>query len=128
MKIENAVKELILAEYGTLKNFALEIDLPYSTVYALFKRGFNNSTVDNVLAVCNALNLSADALAEGHIKYKVESTNKAPTTLNELEESIKSLLDSANTDRIINASECNLLKNTTEAVTLLIKNERNLKA
>lgn len=128
MKIEETVKMIILKEYGTLKDFSEHIGLPYSTVYALFKRGFSNSTVDNVLAVCEALNLSADSLAEGHIKIKEETVTKAPNDLKELEEALKEIIDSANTDRIINSSECNLLKNNMEAVLLLIKQERNLKA
>lgn len=128
MNIEEAVKLIILKKYGTLKDFSVSINLPYSTVYGVFKRGFSNSTVDNVLAICNALHISADSLAEGHIKEKSDEEAKAPTSLDELEESVKRVLDSANIDRIINASECNLLKNNFEAVLLLIKQERNLKA
>ena len=128
MNIEEAVKMIILKKYGTLKDFSNNIGIPYSTVYGAFKRGFNNSTVDNVLTICEALNLSADALAEGHIRIKEEVTNKAPDDLEELEETLKKILDSANVDRIINSSECNLLKNNMEAVLLLIKHERNLKA
>lgn len=127
MKIEESVKIIILKEYGTLKEFANSINLPYSTVYQMFKRGFNNSVVDNVLAVCNALNLSADSLAEGHIKLKDKPEFKEPTNLDELEETLKNILDSANIDRIISGSECNLLKNNIEAVILLIRNERKLK-
>lgn len=128
MNIEEAVKMIILKKYGTLKDFSNEIGIPYSTIYGVFKRGFSNSTVDNVLAICEALNLSADSLAEGHIKIKEETVTKAPNDLKELEEALKKIIDSANTDRIINSSECNLLKNNMEAVLLLIKQERNLKA
>lgn len=127
MNIENNVKELILEKYGTLKDFSKEIDLPYSTVYGMFNRGFLNSTVDNMLALCTALNISADQLANGHIEFK-ETEYKAPTNIEELETAVKSIYDSANIDRIINGSEASLLKNNLEAVMLLIKHERDLKA
>ena len=42
--------------------------MPYSTFDGILKRGIDNSSVVNVIKVCQALEISADALADGQIR------------------------------------------------------------
>lgn len=67
MTIEQELKALIVKRYGSAKNFALEINMPNSTLDNIFRRGVLNSSVTNIIKICNALEISADELADGKI-------------------------------------------------------------
>ena len=69
MTIEEQLKEYILDRYKSLRNFVNTsgIDVPYTTIDGIFKRGIYNASINNVLKLCKVLNISADELADGHI-------------------------------------------------------------
>ena len=67
MTVEEKLKELILNRYHSIREFTLRADIPYSTLCSIFKRGIGNSSVANVIKLCKALGISADALADGEI-------------------------------------------------------------
>lgn len=67
MSIEEKIKELILSRYRSIREFTQSIDMPYSTFDTILKRGIENSNVTNVIKICKALAISADALADGEI-------------------------------------------------------------
>lgn len=69
MTIEENLKEYILSNYKSLRNFVNTsgIDLPYTTVDGMLKRGIKKASIDNVLKVCKALNISADELGNDKI-------------------------------------------------------------
>lgn len=67
MTIEDKLKSLILARYHSIREFTIHINMPYSTMDSIFKRGIGNSSVSNVIKICKALRISADALADGEI-------------------------------------------------------------
>lgn len=67
MTIEQKVKDLILKEHKTLKEFAKKTGIPYGTVDGILRRGFGNSNVENVFKICKTLGISADELANGRI-------------------------------------------------------------
>jgi hypothetical protein len=67
MTIEEKLKDLILMRYYSIRDFTNSIDLPYTTLDSMFRRGIENSSVTNVLKVCKALGISMDALADGEI-------------------------------------------------------------
>lgn len=69
MTIEEKLKEYILSNYKSLRNFVNTsgIDLPYSTIDGMLKRGIKNASIDNVLKICKALNISADELGNDKI-------------------------------------------------------------
>lgn len=67
MTIEDKLKELILKRYHSVREFTIENDIPYTTIHSIFKRGIGNSSVNNVIKICKALGISADALADGEI-------------------------------------------------------------
>lgn len=65
MTIEDELKSLLLTRYKSLREFCLTIDLPYSTVTSILKRGIPNANVSNIIKICNHFNISADGLANG---------------------------------------------------------------
>lgn len=73
MTIEEKLKNLILEQYTSVREFTIKIDMAYSTLDSIFKRGIQNATLTNVLKICKGLHISADALANGDIEYQVLS-------------------------------------------------------
>lgn len=67
MNTEEKLKELILKRYHSIREFTIAIDMPYTTMDSIFRRGIGNSSVTNVIKICKALGISADALADGEI-------------------------------------------------------------
>ena len=62
--IENDIKVLIKYQYGTTADFCKAIDIPYSTLDSILKRGILKSNFGNVVKICKALNMSLDVIAE----------------------------------------------------------------
>lgn len=69
MTIEERLKDLILERYKSIREFTTRIDIPYSTVDSVLKRGIRNSNIITIIRICKALGISADKLAEGEIVY-----------------------------------------------------------
>ena len=69
MTIEQRLKEYICLNYKSLRNFVNTsgVDMPYSTLDGILKRGIGKSSIDNVFKLCDALGISADALCNGAI-------------------------------------------------------------
>lgn len=67
--IETELKNIILSKYKSLLSFTKTINLPYSTLDSVFKRGVNNTSVTTIIKICKALGISADKLAQGEIVY-----------------------------------------------------------
>lgn len=70
MTIEDRLKELILSKYKSIREFTTDIDIPYSTLDTILKRGIRKANVDNIIKICESLNISADSLANGEIVFK----------------------------------------------------------
>ena len=67
MTIEEQLKTYILNRYSSLREFTQIINLPYSTMTTILKRGLANATVQNINKICKELHISADELAAGRI-------------------------------------------------------------
>jgi len=67
MTIEEKLKEYILSYYKSIREFTQKADIPYSTMDGILKRGIGNSSIGNILKVCQALNISADELGNNRI-------------------------------------------------------------
>lgn len=67
MTTEEKLKDFILSKYRSLREFTQEIGMPYSTMTTILKRGIDNSNVQNIIKICQALEIKADDLAEGNI-------------------------------------------------------------
>lgn len=68
MNIEDQLKDLILNRYGSIREFTHVVDMSYSTVTSILKRGVGTASVTNIIKICKELGISADALADGEIK------------------------------------------------------------
>ncbi len=62
--LEDKLKDLIIEKYGSIRQFAFKIDIPYTTVDSILKRGLDNSNVGNVIRMCKALDISIDNLLD----------------------------------------------------------------
>lgn len=97
MTIEEKLQELILTRYHSIREFTIDIDIPYTTIHSIFRRGIDNSSLSNVIKICKALNISADALADGEIVFvKRQKTIEQPVNarfeIKEIIEDTKDLL------------------------------------
>lgn len=48
-ELELKIKEMIIERYGSIKKFSEVIDMPWTTLDSILKRGFANSNITNVL-------------------------------------------------------------------------------
>ncbi len=62
--LEEQLKKIIIDKYGSIRKFAIKIDVPYTTIDSILKRGIDNSNVGNVIKMCKELNLSVDKLVD----------------------------------------------------------------
>ena len=53
--LEAYIKSLILGEYSSLKQFSKTIEMPWSTLDSILKRGIANSNTSNVLKITQEL-------------------------------------------------------------------------
>lgn len=67
MTIEERLKEYILSQYKSILAFSKVVDVPYTTIDGILKRGVQNSSINNVIKICQALGISTDELAHGRI-------------------------------------------------------------
>ena len=75
--LEDKLKSIIIEKYGSIRQFALKIDVPYTTVDSILKRGIDNSNVGNVIKMCKALNISIDNLLDNNA-LKIDIKNIEP--------------------------------------------------
>ena len=57
MTREERLRNLILDRYDSLRQFALEADIPYSTLMTLLTRGIGGASFDTVQQLCRHLGL-----------------------------------------------------------------------
>ena len=67
MTIEERIKELISSRYGTMREFSKQIEMSQSTLATIMNRGIHKASIGNVLKICQALQISADELANDKI-------------------------------------------------------------
>lgn len=93
MSIEDKLKFLILNKYHSIREFTQEIDMAYSTLDSILKRGIGNSSVTNVIKICKVLGISADALADGEIKPINDRTTRSINDRIEVKEVLEDTKD-----------------------------------
>ena len=97
---EDRLREYILSKFKSIREFTGAIDMPYSTIDSIFKRGIRKASVDNLIKICDFLGISADALINGEIKVSAIETfathkdgdNFTPEELDKIEEYKKLLI------------------------------------
>ena len=61
---EKDLANYIVSRFGTVKDFALRANLPYTTVYSMLSRGLGKAHYKNVSQLCTALGINKDALMD----------------------------------------------------------------
>lgn len=57
MSREMKLRNLILNRYKSLREFAKEADIPYSTLITLLSRDIGGASFDTVIQICKKLNI-----------------------------------------------------------------------
>ena len=76
-ELESNVKALNIDRYGSMKKFSEKIDMPWTTLDSILKRGIANSNITNVLKITRELGLDSEKLVDGIIVF----TQDKPTTI-----------------------------------------------
>lgn len=58
MKRELKLRNLILDRYSSLRQFAAEADIPYSTLMTLLSRDIGGASFDTVVRICKTLEVN----------------------------------------------------------------------
>lgn len=101
MTREEYLKQLIIEDSGTLKDFAKKINMPYTTLYSI-SRNVGGASIDNILKICKVLGVSADNLAE---MEGVEDTPKGYYTNNKTAEYAEMLRTRPNARLLFSAAK-----------------------
>ena len=59
MSREQKLRNLILDRYTSLRQFAIEADIPYSTLMTLLSRDVGGASFDVIIKICKQLNVNA---------------------------------------------------------------------
>ena len=57
MSREQNLRNIILDNYSSLRQFSKEANIPYSTLMTLLSRGIGGASFDSVILICKKLNL-----------------------------------------------------------------------
>lgn len=61
---EQHLRNRILDKYESLRRFALQADIPYSSVMTLLTRGIGGASFDTVMRICQVLDMDPAELYE----------------------------------------------------------------
>lgn len=72
------ILESLIKEHGyNLKSFSEKCKIPYTTVYGIIKNGVGRASVDNIIIICENLDITIEdlnAMAKGTPREKFEPT------------------------------------------------------
>ncbi|RAI79705.1 XRE family transcriptional regulator [Macrococcoides goetzii] len=72
MSKEEQLKILMEKKSGSIKAFAKEIDLPYTTIRSILERGIYNAKVENVIKICKGLNIKTEDILNSDTQTPTE--------------------------------------------------------
>ena len=78
MSVEEKLKELILANYKSIRAFTVAAGIPYSTVDNIFKRGIGGTAVTTVVKICDLLEITVEGLTHGAIEPRESQASLTP--------------------------------------------------
>ncbi len=64
MSRELHLRNLILNKYPSLRQFARDADIPYSSLMTILSRGVGGASFDLVMQICRKLNVDPASLSE----------------------------------------------------------------
>lgn len=62
MNREEILKQLISETGLSMKAFAKKAGIPYTTLYSILERGVGKASIDNVIKICKALDITVEDL------------------------------------------------------------------
>lgn len=71
---ELQLKDLIIKKYGSIKKFCEIIDMPWTTLDSILKRGVANSNITNIMKITKELKIDTECLANGSITPSTSDT------------------------------------------------------
>lgn len=90
MTTEDKLKQLILDNYRSVREFTQKYDIPYSTMATIFQKGIKKTSITTMIKVCQALGISTDELIDGRITFVDEKPE--PTKVEDIIVQTKHLL------------------------------------
>ena len=66
MSRELFLRNLILDKYPSLRQFALEADIPYSSLMTILSRGVGGASFDVVMQICKILQIDPSVLLDAN--------------------------------------------------------------
>lgn len=75
MTIEEQLKQKILERYKSVRAFTTSINIPYSTLDSVFKRGIANAGVSTMIKVFNALDLDIESIQSVELRNRAQKTS-----------------------------------------------------
>ena len=124
MTIEEKLKQMIIAEYGSLRQFTIQKDLTYANIDSILRRGIKNATWTSVKNLCKALEISANELAD----EKIVPIKAIDTSLQDIEKMIlakrQQEIDLSLDGEQLTESEMNILLDSMEIGIEIIKRNR----
>lgn len=73
MTLEEQLKKEILGKYKSVRAFTTAINVPYSTLDSVFKRGITNAGVSTMIRVFGALDLDVESISSGKLERKASN-------------------------------------------------------
>ena len=80
MTLEEQLKQEILGRYKSVRAFTTSINIPYSTLDSVFKRGIANAGVSTMIKVFDALDLDIESIAFGELRHRDTDKKASGTT------------------------------------------------
>ena len=88
MTATEKLKKYIEENYHSVREFTIKIDMPYTTLHSIFRRGIENSSVSNIAKICDALNISLTDLLNNEVKICQAHSSNNNDSVAEIEEAL----------------------------------------
>ena len=73
MTVEEQFKVLILEKFKSVRAFTRAIEVPYSTIDSMLKKGVSGTGIGTMIKVCNALDVDIESIESGDLRQKKSS-------------------------------------------------------
>ena len=68
-RLEDELKDLMELKSGSIRAFAIDNDIPYTTLTSMLQRGVMSTGVINIIKICQALNIKPESLPTGTLEF-----------------------------------------------------------
>lgn len=79
MTIEDQLKREILEKYKSVRAFTADVNIPYSTLDSVFKRGISNAGVSTMIKVFDALDLDIESVQSDKLRHRIPKRTSSST-------------------------------------------------